>query len=268
MAGRKKLIVGIAAAVLAVILMLVYISDVRAQSMASREQAIARYGGETVEVCVAVRDISAGELITTSDVEMLEWVVDLLPAGALTDSKDVVGLVANSTILANEPISSQKIGVYSEGTTVPEGLNAVTIPSQDTLAVGGAIEGGSLVDVYAADGDSVRLLGQNILVLETSNSDISQDSSSTSFGSASSRASISWVTLAVTPESVQELISASRQGSLYLVLPGTQASDVSSSAESSSTDSSSTDSSSPDSSSTESSSADSSSAESNQKGSD
>ncbi len=221
MHGRKRLIVGAACAAVAVILMLLYISDVRAESMETRARAIARYGGETVEVCTATRDISPGDVISNGDVEKLEWVVDLLPEGAVTDPSEIVGLTATAQILANEPITMKRVGSSSESISIPDGLSAVTIPSEDVLAVGGAVESGSLVDVYATDSSSVRLLGERILVLETSNTGSSQQSQQ-GFGTAASRASISWVTLAVTPESVEEVIAASRSGNLYLSLPGSQ----------------------------------------------
>ncbi len=224
MTGRRRLIVGIACAAAAVALMLVYISGVRAESMEAREQAIARYGGETVEVCVATRDISPGEVISSGDVEMLEWLVDLLPEGAITDSDEAIGLIASSQILENEPLSLERIGEAVEMASIPSGLSAVTVPSEDVLAVGGAVESGSLVNVYATDSTSVRLIGEEILVLETSNSS-SSESGSSGFGNASSRSSITWVTLAVTPESVEEVIAASRSGNLYLSLPGSTSTD-------------------------------------------
>ena len=58
----------------------------------------------------------------------------------------------------------------------------------------------------------IALLGKKILVLETSAA-VDQGSS----------AAIAWVTLAVTPESVSELLSASCKGTIHLVLPGGQA---------------------------------------------
>ncbi len=83
----------------------------------------------------------------------------------------------------------------------------------DVLAVGGSVQEGSFVDVYVETGEGrIALLGKKILVLETSAA-VDQGSS----------AAIAWVTLAVTPESVSELLSASCKGTIHLVLPGGQA---------------------------------------------
>ncbi len=218
--SNKRLLVGIVCGVLAAIFMLIYISDVRAQAMSTREDAIIKYGGETVAVCVAVRDLVAGEVVTSSDIELQTWLVDLLPEEAVTDPNDIIGSTVNTQILANEPISLLKLGRSEVALTVPEGLSAISIESEDVLAVGGAIESGSTVDVYSVTDSGVVLLGEDILVLETSNStNASGSNSSSTFGDGRSRGSISWITLAVTPESIEQLISASKTGELYFSLP-------------------------------------------------
>lgn len=216
----RKTIAGIACGLLAAVCMLVYASGVRAEALGSREAAIAHYGGDVVEVCVAVRSMGAGETISESDVVMREWLVDLLPADAATDASDVVGQTVVLPLVENEPVSMDKIGKPGSAVPVPDGLCAVTVPSEDVLAVGGALEGGSLVDVYAAGGSGVRLLGEGILVLETSTSGAASTQGTALFGNASGRGSVSWVTLAVTPESVEELIAASQAERLHFVLPG------------------------------------------------
>ena len=138
------------------------------------------------------------------------------------DESSVVGQTAQLAIAANEPITAAKIGEALVSIKVPDGLCALSIPSEDVLAVGGAIRGGTLVDVYSASSDKVELLGESILVLETSNSTSAAENNGSVFGNASNRASLSWVTLAVSPESVEQLIVASRTRSLYLVLPSSQ----------------------------------------------
>ena len=102
----------------------------------------------------------------------------------------------------------ERIGDGSSRIAVPTGLSAVSVSSDDVLAVGGAITAGSFVDVYVESGGKVVLLGEDILVLETSTKEQAQD------------AKITWVTLAVTPQSVSDLLSAAAKGAIHLVLPG------------------------------------------------
>jgi pilus assembly protein CpaB len=210
MSTRKRFIVGAACSVCAVALVLVYAAQVRAQEREVREEALARYGGEQVEVCVATRTIAIGEKLDARNTTQCLWVADLLPADCVTSLEQVESAVAGSTILANEPISKARLGTETQELEVPAGLCAVSIPSQDVRAVGGAIVCGSRVNVYASTDTGVVLLGENLLVLETNNT--SQEVSST-------HTVLSWVTLAVTPQSVQQLLNASRMGNLYLTLP-------------------------------------------------
>jgi pilus assembly protein CpaB len=221
MSARRRLVISIVCGLCAAIAMLAYVSMVRSSERAAREEALARYGGEQVEVYVAAHDIAAGDTIHSSDVRKQLWLADLLPVDCISSDQDVVGAVAGSSILANEPVSKARLGNTSADLSVPAGLNAVSIPMQDVHAVGGAISRGSLVDVYTDSGTGVRMLGKNLLVLDTSGSDEVLQSHS----------SLSWVTLAVTPESVQELLNASKSECLYLTLPSTEATDAETSSE-------------------------------------
>ncbi len=220
----KRLAVGIACGLLASILMAVYLSDARAEALSYREDAIREYGGEVVQVCVATRDISQGQTISQQDVELRTWVADLLPQDAAMDVRDVVGQTAQQPILSNEPISAAKVGSPQQDIVVPDGLCAVSVPSQDVQSVGGALKPGDTVNVYAV-GSGVSLIGESILVLETSSAGAGSESSSSTFGSSSSKASVTWVTLAVTPESVEQLIASSKSGNLYFALPGSSEAD-------------------------------------------
>lgn len=210
MSIRRRLIAGIAAGVVAFILMLTYVASIRAEENSARQDALARYGGEQVEVCVASRDILPGETIDGSNTATASWLVNLLPADAITDYSEIEGAKVSSTILENEPIASARLEGQTETLDVPDGLCAVSVPAKEANAVGGALGMGSVVDVYAHTDSGFKLLGTDLLVLATSNS---------STETASSKG-LEWVTLAVTPESVQELLTASYGGSLYFALPG------------------------------------------------
>ena len=209
---RQMLVAGVAA-IIAVACVFAYTASVRSEASMARAEALERYGGERVEVAVATRDISVGTTIDAGSVAMREWLVDLLPQGSPATSLDqVVGQVAQVDIARNEPVLSTRVGQGTSRIAVPQGLEAVSVSSDDVLAVGGAIKAGSLVDVYveAAQGKITRL-GEKILVLETSSAQEGSDEK------------ITWVTLAVTPDSVSELIYASAKGTIHFALPGASA---------------------------------------------
>jgi pilus assembly protein CpaB len=214
------MVLAVGCGVFAALLLALYAADVQAQAASGRQEALAQYGGAQVEVFVATRDIAAGETLDAQNVSVQRWLADLLPAGALIDQAQVLGKTVAVPLLKNEPVVAAKLGEGAAPVTVPDGLCAVSVPAEDVRAVGGAITAGDEVHVYAADGSSVVLLGHDILVLETSNGARSTTQGSGLFGTSTSRAALTWVTLAVTPQQVQEVIAASRDKRLYLVLSG------------------------------------------------
>ena len=207
---RKQTIISVVCAAVAVLGVFAYTASVNSEAAMARAAAIHSYGGERVEVVVATKDIPVGSPVDESNVTTQEWLVDLLAQGEAATSVDqVAGKVAQADIKRNEPIMLDRVGSGASRIAVPVGLSAVSVSSDDVLAVGGAIQKGSFVDVYVetAEGEVV-LLGQKILVLETSTSE-----------NPSTKQQVTWVTLAVTPASVSELITASSKGTIHIVLP-------------------------------------------------
>ncbi|MDR2108976.1 MAG: Flp pilus assembly protein CpaB [Coriobacteriales bacterium] len=232
LASRKRLLLALAAGFIAVLLLWLYADTLRSEAQNARSDALAAYGGEQVEVFVATRDIAAGETLDSSNTALERWVADLLPAGALSEAAQVLGATLGVSLLKGEPVVEAKLGASFEPVSVPDGLCALTISVDDVQAVGGAIGQGSAVDVYASGASGVILVVSDVLVLETSNGaqgmgSASENSSKTTlFSSPKSRAALKWVTLAVAPRMVQQLLAAARDRNLTLVLPGADASAV------------------------------------------
>lgn len=210
---RKQAYIAIACGIVAALCMFAYTATIKSEAAMARASAIQRYGGERVEVLVASKTIPIGSAIDRSNATVQEWLVDFLPQGSAAQSFDQLdGLVAQAEIRMNEPILLERIGDGSSRITVPDGLAAASVASDDVLAVGGAIRAGSVVDVYVeAPSGEINMLGEHILVLETSTLESARDKQ------------ISWVTLAVKPSSVSDLIAASARGTIHFVLPGNSA---------------------------------------------
>ena len=68
--NRKSAIICISCGLLCAVCVLVYTQSVRADAEDTRNAAMAKYGGEQIEVCVAKRDIAAGESIDSSCYEL------------------------------------------------------------------------------------------------------------------------------------------------------------------------------------------------------
>ena len=203
---RIQIIAAVASALLAAGLMAAYAASVRSEASAQREGALRRYGGETARVCVTTREVARGETYTERNVTTQDWLVDLLPEGALTEEGQVLGKVASCAVAANTPLSDVCVDVQADALDVPAGRSAVSVPCSAESAVGGALAPGSEVDVYCVSDGAARLVCASACVLATN---------ATATGS-----NLSWVTLAVEPEIVEALVGASSLQKLYFVLPG------------------------------------------------
>lgn len=210
---RKQALVAGACGIIAALCVFAYTATIQSEASMARASAIRNYGGERAEVLVANKTIPIGGTIDESNTSVQEWLVDFLPQGQAAQSyEELQGLVAQTEIRVNEPVLLERVGDGSSRITVPDGLAAASVASDDVLAVGGAIRAGSVVDVYVeASSGEITILGEHILVLETSTLEDSKEKQ------------ISWVTLAVKPSSVSDLIAAASKGTIHFVLPGNSA---------------------------------------------
>ena len=206
---NKSLLAGATSALLCAGCLGLYLAQINGEVERARNEALTRYGGEQIEICVANRDIAAGEVMTDSMIDSKMWIADLLPEGAITNRVDAVGQQLGSPILKGEVVSSKRFHEASSTLDIPYGFTAVSIPVRDVQAVGGALEAGMSVDVYATGASSTTLLVREALVLETNQNK----------GDLVSSGSTSWITLAIAPGSVAELIAAAQNLELYLTLP-------------------------------------------------
>lgn len=210
MKQKRLTIVAVTCGAVCALCVFAFMGTVQGEANAARAEALARYGGEQVDICVAARDIAAGERVDASAVETKLWVADLLPAGAVSDRADVVGKTAASSILKGEVFSAQRFDRARDALEVPEGMVALSVPAKAVQAVGGAVRPGMHVDIYATGDSAAAAVAQEVPVLATSSDE---------GGSLASDAS--WITIALKPEQVQEMVTASTRYDLYFALPGT-----------------------------------------------
>lgn len=209
MKRNKSFIAGVICAILCAFCVFAYTGSVKANAEAERAETLERFGGDQVEVYVATRNISAGEVVDARSAETRLWIADLLPKGSVHDLATVAGKKATAAIYEGEVITEFRFDTASSNLTVPEGFVAVSVPAQEVNAVGGAVAVGSRINIYAAGAAATELIGENILVLATS----SLASESLTGSSAD------WITIAVLPESVQEIVAATQSTKLYFSLP-------------------------------------------------
>ena len=208
MKQKRLTIVAVICGAVCALCVFAFMGTVQGEANAARAEALARYGGEQIDVCVASRDIAAGERVDASAVETKLWVADLLPEGAVRDSAEITGRTAASSILKGEVLSEKRFERARDILDVPAGKAAVSVPTKTVQAVGGAVRPGMYVDIYATGDAAATALAEDVLVLATSSDE---------GGSLVSDAA--WITVALEPNQVQEMVTASSRYDLYFVLP-------------------------------------------------
>lgn len=212
MKSSTRTLISLAAAITTAAAIFAYATSIESQLSAARGDAIASYGEDIVKVLVARQDIPAGCNLTSDTFEQVDWPTALLPQDAVADSETLENKVATAMILTGEPITGSRVGESASTLHVPRGFTAVSVPSEDVLAVGGAVEAGSVVDIYAVVDGAASLLESGVSVLETS---VAEKAARI----GSSKSPISWVTLAIPADSAQQVIVASEVGTLHFALP-------------------------------------------------
>lgn len=204
MSLRLRVVISLACAVLVGVVFVVYADRVRAEVEEARSDAIARYGGEVVSVVVANRALERGEVVSAADVSERDWLVELVPEDVTTSMDDVVGRAVTVPVAKGAPLCALNFREEAGGLEVPEGQVAVSVPLTDRTGVPLDVSPGSVVIAYATGDEGTELLSEDVTVLE--------------LPEASSGLSAS-LTLATTPDAVPEILTASAEGTLRLVVP-------------------------------------------------
>ncbi len=219
MKRKTRIIASVLLGLAAAVLTCWYTMSVRNEVQEAQREVMASYGGDVVRVCVATRDIEPGEAIDESNVSVEDWVSSLLPSGAYTSVSDIAGTTAYSRIPKRAVLSPAYFEVSASGLDVPAGMVAVSVASDAEHALGGTLERGDTVDIYISkDAITDRLVTAQVL-----------DTSALQAGGGE----ITWVTLAVEPERVCELLSAASKALVTLAVSNGSAEDAANGAEAS-----------------------------------
>lgn len=213
MSRRLRLVIAGVCAAAAVVLCLLYGQSIEAEAESERTEVLERFGGEVVSIVVASEDLSVGDVISEDNVSEEEWVSDLAPVDAITSMDDVIGLEITIPLSEGVPLTTLNFQDVEDAVEVPEGRVAISVEYDDDLGLTSAVAEGDRLIAYQVDDSGVQLLSEDVLVI-----DLPSDSSGT-FSSGT-------VTLAVLPEDVTDLLYASTEGTLRLVLPAEDVSEL------------------------------------------
>jgi pilus assembly protein CpaB len=187
-------------------------------------QIPARAAEARQSVVVATRPMIIGTTLTTRDVKVIEWPADSPIAGAIGDVQTVVNRGLLTAILANEPITVNKLAPANVGgglsPAIPHGMRAMGVRVNDVIGVAGFVVPGTRVDVVVTirrPTDSMtRTAASNVQVL-TSGTRQDQGKPEGDVKPASNNGT-TVVTLIVSPQDAERIALAQSQGEIMLVL--------------------------------------------------
>ena len=206
MRRRTRLVASAACGVLAALLAAAGAESARAQARQERSESLERYGSEQTTLVVARRELASGSTVSEGDVEERDWLSDLAPEGALTSLDDVVGTRLTSPVAKGAPLTQLDFASGEGDVEVPEGRVAVSVRIGDRAGVPADVPAGSRALLYEAAEGGARLVCSDATVL---------GGAAGSSYAGSDRA----LTVAIRPDEVSRVLSASFAGSLRFALP-------------------------------------------------
>jgi pilus assembly protein CpaB len=175
-----------------------------------------------VRLAVAGRDLPVGSILAAEDIRLVDWPAEVLPIGYSGSSDELVGRGLLTHVRANEPLLSEKLADRDGGgglpILIPAGMRAVSVRVDEVVQVAGFVTAGTRVDVLVTlDGNdaastTTRLILQNVPVLAAGQT-VERDREGTP-------ATVSVITLLVSPTDGERLTLASTQGRIQLALRG------------------------------------------------
>lgn len=227
MKQETRMGVSVLCGLVAAVALAIFLHQSASASERAKAQLLNRFGGTTVEVLVAQKDIHAGEKIDASLFFVQEWPSILLPDDPVLKSEQnrAIGHSANTLVLAGEPL---RLGRIDEAVSVLEsvavGMQAVTIPTDPVRAIGGQVRVGMRVDLLCPDtAGNMEVLAREVMVLALSTEgDADSGETNQTKGILGNRTSadIRWITLCIDEELVGQIVAAASAGKVYLTYPG------------------------------------------------
>lgn len=169
-------------------------------------------------VVVASLAIPFGTKIEKNHIKTVGLPKNALPGGAITSIEDVVGKIAKQGMYPGEVIIPEKLAEHEGGSTlaavIQPNMRAITLRVNDVIGVAGFLLPGNRVDILASK-RSGRGTANTYTVLKNINVLAVDQTASTD---KNDPVIVRAVTLEMTPEQTETLVSAQQEGAIQLTL--------------------------------------------------
>jgi pilus assembly protein CpaB len=177
----------------------------------------------SAEAVVAARAIPVGTVLTKDDVKTVAWPARSPVPGGFATMDAVLNRGAVVAIAENEPVTESKLAPVGAGgglpPTIPGGMRAISVRTNEVIGVAGFVVPGTRVDVVvtvrsSGTRDSMsRVVVSNVQVL-TAGTKYDQEKAK----EEGKPMAATVVTLLVTPEDAERIALASNEGQIVLTL--------------------------------------------------
>ena len=177
----------------------------------------------SLQAVVAAKPIPVGTIITSDDVKLVPWPARNPVPGSFTKIDAVVNRGAIVEVAENEPLTETKLAPVGAGgglpPTIPEGMRAISVKTNEVVGVAGFVIPGTRVDVLVVVGKGAkdeavsRAVVSNVQVL-TAGSRFDQEKAK----AEGKPIPASVVTLLVTPDDAEKISLAANEGQIMLTL--------------------------------------------------
>ena len=177
----------------------------------------------SMEIVAAARPIPVGTIVTKDHVKLVAWPQRNPVAGSFAKIDDVLNRGAIVELAENEPLTASKVAAAGAGgglpPTIPEGMRAISVKTNEVVGVAGFVIPGTRVDVLVIVRGSnnqepiSRAVVSNVQVL-TAGSRFDQENAK----AEGKPIPATVVTLLVTPADAERISLAATEGQIMLTL--------------------------------------------------
>ena len=177
----------------------------------------------SIEIVAAARPIPVGTIVTKDHVKLVAWPQRSPVAGSFTKIEDVLNRGAIAELAENEPLTASKLAAAGAGgglpPTIPEGMRAISVKTNEVVGVAGFVIPGTRVDVLvvvrggSGQEPTSRAVVSNVQVL-TAGSRFDQENAK----KEGKPIAATVVTLLVTPTDAERISLAANEGQIMLTL--------------------------------------------------
>jgi pilus assembly protein CpaB len=166
------------------------------------------------------RSLQAGELLKADSLELVTWPANRPIAGAFTSPQELVGRALLYPVDKGQPLTEKFVTAAGAGAglagKIPEGMRAIALRSDEVMGVAGFLLPGSHVDVLVTCHLDKSPEPTTVTVLQ--NAEVVAAGHQVQPDPEGKPATVTVVTLLLTPEDAERAVLASTQGTIHFVL--------------------------------------------------